>query len=82
MGILQGGSVVLYDQIFSPEKTVAIEHSLESVESLANYIAKHRKPHIVKPYYGINQADRSAMEMILSVEFSDRDADLIIDDAS
>ena len=82
MGILHGGSVVLYDQIFRPEKIVAIEHSLEPVESLANYIAKHRKSHIVKPYYRVNQADRSAMENILSAEFPDRDVDLIIDDAS
>jgi len=42
MGILQGGSVVLYDQIFSSEKIVAIKHSLEPVESLANDIAKRR----------------------------------------
>jgi cephalosporin hydroxylase len=82
MGILHGGSVVLYDQIFRPEKIVAIEHSLEPVESLANYIAKRRKSRIVKPYYRINQADRSAMEKILSAEFPDRDVDLIIDDAS
>jgi len=82
MGILHGGSVVLYEQIFSPEKIVAIEHSGKPVKPLAHYIAKHRKSHIVKPYYGINQADRSAMEKILSTEFPDRDVDLIIDDAS
>ena len=82
MGILQGGSVVLYDQIFSPEKIVAIEHSLEPVESLAHDIAKRRKYHIVKPYYGINQADCSAIEKLVSAEFPDRDVDLIIDDVS
>ena len=82
MGILQGGSIVLYDQIFGPQKIVAIEHALEPVEPLARYIAKHRKSHIIKPYYGVNQANRSAMEKILSAEFPNRDVDLIIDDCS
>ena len=81
MGILHGRSVVLYDQILRPEKIVAIEHTLEPVEPLAHYIAKYRISHIFKPYYGVNHADRFAMEKILSAEFPYRDADLIIDDA-
>jgi hypothetical protein len=82
MGILHGGSAALYDQIFAPEKLVAIEHDLQPVDVLANYITKHNKVDIVKPYYGVNQADRSAMEKILLAEFPNRDIDLIVDDAS
>ena len=82
MGILQGGSVVLYDQIFKPEKIVAIDHEPKPVDVLANYIKKHRKYNTLKPYYGVNQADRSAMEKILSAEYPDKDIDFIIDDAS
>ena len=76
MGIPHGGNVVLYYQIFNPNKIVAIEHALEPVEPLPRYIAKHRKAKIIKPYYGINQADHSAMETILSTEFPNRDVDI------
>lgn len=82
MGILKGGSVVLYDQIFQPLKIAAIDHTPEPLNALATYIAKHGKLDIIKPYYGISQADRLTMEKILSFEFPDRDIDLIIDDAS
>lgn len=82
MGILQGGSVVLYDQIFYPKKIVAIDHSPYPVDALVEYVNKNNKAKVLKPYYGVNQADRSAMERILSAEFADHDIDLIIDDAS
>jgi len=82
MGILQGGSIVLYDQIFHPKKIVAIDHSPYPVEALEKYILKNNKTKSLKPYYSVNQADRFGMEQILSLEFPDRDIDLIIDDAS
>lgn len=82
MSILQGGSVVLYDQIFQPEKIAAIDFQQRPVSALTSYITQYGKTDIVKPYYGVNQADRSAMEKILSTEFPNRDIDLIIDDAS
>ena len=82
MGILQGGSIVLYDQIFHPKKIVAIDHSPYPVEALEKYILKNNKTKSLKPYYSVNQADRFGMEKILSLEFPDRDIDLIIDDAS
>jgi hypothetical protein len=82
MGIFKGGSVVLYDQIFQPDKIVAIDFMRLPVEALANYIKQSKKCESVKPYYGINQADRTAMEAILSSEFPEKDIDLIVDDAS
>lgn len=82
MGILQGGSVVLYDQLFRPEKIVAIDLNPSRVTALENYIAAQEGPPSVRPRYGISQDDRAAMESLLSGEFSARDIDLIIDDAS
>ncbi len=82
MGIFKGGSVVLYDQIFQPIKIAAVEFARKPVEALAQYIQKHGKFTHVKPYYGVNQADRRAMEEILSMEFPSQDVDLIVDDAS
>jgi hypothetical protein len=82
MGILKGGSVALYDQIFQPLKIAAIDYMPEPVPALSNYIARHSKLDVIKPYYGVSQADRPTMERILSFEFPERDIDLIIDDAS
>jgi len=82
LGILQGGSVVLFDELFHPEKLVAIELARPPVEALASYIAKHAKSDVVKPYYGVNQADQDTMGAILSSEFPERDIDLVVDDAS
>jgi hypothetical protein len=82
MGILHGGSVVLYDQIFQPEKLVAIEYADMPVAALDGYIVNHARTEKVRPYFGVNQADRQKMERILNYEFPDRDIDLIVDDAS
>ena len=82
MGVLHGGSVVLYDQIFQPEKLVAIEYLGNRVAALDAYIVNHARAAMVRPYYGVNQADRPKMEQILNLEFPDRDIDLIVDDAS
>src|SRR5690349_12838818 len=41
MGILQGGSVVLYDQIFQPEKIAAIDFQRKPVSALIDYINRH-----------------------------------------
>lgn len=82
MGILQGGSVALFDQLWKPEKIVAIDYSSRSVVSLEKYIEKWEKKDQIKPYYGVNQADRSVMENILNNEFPNKDIDFIIDYAS
>ncbi len=82
MGIFKGGSVVLYDQVFQPQKIVAIEFMPKPVEALTQYIRKYRKVNHIKPHYGVNQADRLAMQKILLGEFPKQDIDLIVDDAS
>jgi hypothetical protein len=82
MGIFKGGSVALYEQIFQPLKIAAIDYMPEPVNALTQYITRHGKSDVVKPYYGVSQADREAMERILSAEFPDRDINLIVDDAS
>jgi len=82
MGILQGGSVVLYDKIYALDKIVAIDCMPQTVEALTRYIERHDKINLIKPYYGVDQADSAAMGKILSLEFPKRDIDLIVDDAS
>lgn len=82
MGILQGGSVALYDKIWNPEKLVAIEYTNDRISTLDEYIESHNRQLSVKPYFSVNQADRAAMEDILDTEFPAQDIDYIIDDAS
>lgn len=82
IGILQGGSVALYEQLFKPEKIVAIEYATAPVEALDKYIATHQKKDVIKPYYGVNQADSAAMTAILDQEFPNKDIDFIFDDGS
>jgi len=82
IGIFKGGSAVLYDQIFQPEKIVAIEYHKKPVGALTQYIDRRGKNDAIKLFYGTNQADRSAMETILAAEFPGRDIDLVVDDAS
>lgn len=82
MGIYKGGSVVLYDQIFQPDKIVAIDFNTKPVDALEGYISKRSKAGSVKPFYGVDQADRSAMGRILGSEFPERNIDLVVDDAS
>jgi len=82
IGIFKGGSVVLYDQLFRTEKIVAVEFMSRPVDALTKYIQRHKKSDHIKPYYGVNQADRRAMKKILAYEFPNQEIDLIIDDAS
>jgi hypothetical protein len=82
MGIWRGGSVALYDQAFRPAKLVAIEWHNEAVRALSAYIQANDRAEIVRPYYGINQADPQRMRNILGSEFPDRDISIVIDDAS
>ena len=76
MGILQGGSIALYDQLWKPEKIVAIDYVADPVAPLTKYIEDHAKKDQIKPYYGVNQADRSGVEGILQAEFPNKDIDL------
>lgn len=82
MGILHGGSIVLYDQLYAPSRLVAIDHAPEAVQALTHYISRRNRTHAVRPYYGIDQSDRARMRALLEGEFPGRDIDLIIDDAS
>lgn len=82
IGILQGGSIVLFDQIYRLDKIVTIDLAKQPVEALSKYIEQRNKSNSMKPYYGVNQADRNAMESILLAEFPANDIDLIVDDGS
>ena len=82
MGILHGGSVALNEQIFNPSRLLAIDLNPVPVRALTEHIAGRDKAEVIRPRYGVSQADRPSIEALLDAEFPHRDIDLILDDAS
>ncbi|PIP02132.1 MAG: hypothetical protein COW18_00055 [Zetaproteobacteria bacterium CG12_big_fil_rev_8_21_14_0_65_54_13] len=82
IGIFKGGSMILNDLVFAPSRIAAVDFNPAPVEAMTRYIEKTGKSDVIRPYYGIDQSDRQAMEKVLSGEFPDRDIDMIVDDAS
>ncbi len=82
LGIQNGGSTAMLSELFQPDKLVAVELAEAPVELLATYIAQHGFEQTVRPYYGVDQSDRSRLTQILDDEFGDEALDLVIDDAS
>lgn len=82
LGIFKGGSVVLYDQLFRPQRLIAVEFWPDPVPALTEYIATNDRATAIRPCYATDQGDRRKLEGILRQEFPDRDLDLVVDDAS
>lgn len=80
IGIHQGGSTVLFDLLFKPDRLVAIDDGV-GVPALAEYIAARRRAGRVIPYFGQDQGDRAALRRILAQHFP-LGLDLVVDDAS
>lgn len=81
VGVYQGGSVVLLNEVFAPEKLVAIELNPNDIPPLSRYIARC-PPGRVRWYRGVNQADHGALGRICADEFGGEPLDLVVDDAS
>jgi predicted O-methyltransferase YrrM len=82
LGIGNGGSTAFLSQLARPKKLVAIDKKTETIGALDDYIATHGLQGAVKTYYGIDQADQSALHEIVDCEFGAEPLDFVIDDAS
>lgn len=82
LGISQGGSVALLALLARPERFVAIELSPDPVVPLLDALRDRGLADMVKPYFGVDQADTARLAEILDHEFGDAPLDLVIDDAS
>jgi predicted O-methyltransferase YrrM len=78
LGIFQGGSFVLLDKLFMPERLAAVEISKNPIEPLAAYIDRtaNRSAH-----FGTSQDDAAALSEIIDTELGGR-LDMVVDDAS
>jgi len=81
LGIFQGGSAALMALVAKPARIVVID-LCEPVELLDRFIAERSLDAVLRPHYGVDQADRPALAAIMDDEFGDERLDLVIDDAS
>lgn len=82
LGIFRGGSTALLEALFRPQRLVAIELSPEPAAALSGHIRRRGLDEIIRPHYGINQADRDRVAAVMASELVGRPIDLVIDDAS
>lgn len=82
LGIASGGSTALLATAGSPEKLVALELADERISALDALIDDRALAGCVRPYYGVDQADRERVVAIVDGEFDRDRLDLVIDDAS
>ena len=61
LGINRGGSTALLSELTRPERLVAVELATEAPPLLADYIAEHGLGDVVRPHYGVDQADRARL---------------------
>lgn len=82
LGIKRGGSTALLHALNAPVLLVAIELDREPAPNLSAYIEAHGLQAVVKPHYGVDQADRGEVASIMTAELQGRQIDLVVDDAS
>jgi SAM-dependent methyltransferase len=82
LGIFKGGSVALFQQLFSPRRLVGVDLSEERVPALDGFIAQHALDDVVHLHYGVSQDDVERLTRIVHDEFGDQPLDLVIDDCS
>ena len=82
LGIYDGGSAALWNELFSPQKLVAIDIENESLTDYFNtYLSVRGLQDKIKLYWQTDQQDAVKLQQIVKTEF-DADIHMIIDDAS
>ena len=82
LGIAAGGSTALLSLLARPHALIACELDTERVGALDEFIEARELGSVVRPFYGIDQADRARLAALLDRELPGQALDLVIDDAS
>jgi predicted O-methyltransferase YrrM len=82
LGIAYGGSLAYFALRARPTKLVGIEYEAIRLRYLDRFIESRGLGDVVRPYYGVDQADGARLRMIIDTEFRSEGIDLVIDDAS
>lgn len=78
LGIFQGGSFVLLDKMFRPERIAAVDIASKPVQPLIDYAERHRGRHV---YFSTSQDDEIRLSDIVEKDLNGQ-LDLVVDDAS
>jgi hypothetical protein len=83
LGLYDGGSTALLALAARPERLIGVELAA-AAPALDRWLAASTAParHAVRPYYGVDQADRARLNAILDAELGGAPLDIAIDDAS
>jgi predicted O-methyltransferase YrrM len=81
-GIFRGGSTAFLTAILEPAKLVAIDIDLDRNRWLDQWLDERGMGERVRIHHGVDQADRVAIEKLLTDELAGQPLDLVIDDAS
>jgi predicted O-methyltransferase YrrM len=81
LGIADGGGTALLALVAQPTTLVACELAAEPRPALDAFIRHHQLADVVRPFYGVDQADRHELARLVGSEF-DGPIDLVVDDAS
>lgn len=82
LGIAEGGSTALLALAARPEKLVAIDLEDQPLDALTEMVAAHGLGEVVRPHYGVDQADRERLGRLVDDELDGALVDLVIDDCS
>lgn len=82
LGIAAGGGTALLSLLARPHKLICCELDAEPVEGLTEFIEAHGLASVVRPFYGIDQGDRSSLKAAIDSVIPGQAIDLVIDDAS
>lgn len=82
LGIWRGGSCVFLQKLSGARKLISVDISEERIEALDLYRERDGLQDVLRPYYGVDQADQAALQAILNSELGAQALDLVIDDAS
>jgi len=82
LGIAYGGSLAYFALRAQPSKLVGIEYEAIRLRHLDRFIEVRGLGDVVRPYYGVDQADGDRLREIMTTEFRSDAIDLVIDDAS
>jgi len=82
LGIAEGGSTALLALLAQPTLLVAIDLEPERLKALDDFIDQRRLQDIVRPLFGVDQADRERLRQLVDEELRGVPLDLVIDDCS
>ena len=82
IGIFKGGSIAVYQELYSPKRLVGVDIKPDRVAALDEYLERRSATDRVRLYYGVDQQDRDALDLIVRENFADEPLDLVVDDGS